>query len=83
MDRAHSSVNSLLEQAACIVRRKKKAAGTLESTESYKREQIEELISFAQSNNLWISLSELNIEFLSKGGEILWQCSLSHDWLRI
>ena len=69
MDRAYSPIDSLLEQAACIVRRKKEATGALEPTESYKRGQIEELISFASSNNLWISLSELNIEFLSKGGE--------------
>ena len=66
MDRAHSPVDSLLEQAACIVRRKKETTGTLEPTESYKRGQIEELISFANLNGLWISLSELN---LSKGGE--------------
>ena len=69
MDRAYPPINSLLEQAASIIRRKKEAAGTLEPTESYKRGQIEELISFANSNNLWISFSELNIEFLSKGGE--------------
>ena len=69
MDRAYPPINSLLEQAASIIRRKKEATGTLEPTESYKRGQIEELISFANSNNLWISLSELNIEFLSKGGE--------------
>lgn len=69
MDRAYPPINSLLEQAAGIIRRKKEAAGTLEPTESYKRGQIEGLISFATSNNLWISLSELNVEFLSKGGE--------------
>ena len=69
MDRAYPPINSLLEQAASIIRRKKEAAGTLEPTESYKRGQIEELISFANSNNLWISFSELNIEFLSKGRE--------------
>lgn len=69
MDRAHSPINSLLEQAACIVRRKKEAARTLEPTESYKRGQIEELISFANSNDLWITVQELNVEFLSKGGE--------------
>ncbi|MCD8182736.1 MAG: hypothetical protein LUE99_06220 [Bacteroides sp.] len=69
MDRAYSSINSILEQAAHIVRRKKTAARTLEPTESYKREQTEELITFANSNNLWISLPELNVGFLSKGGE--------------
>lgn len=69
MDRAHSSVNSLLEQAACIVRRSKETAGTLESTESYKRGQIEELISFADSNGLWIDFNNLSVIYLDKGGE--------------
>lgn len=69
MDRTHSSINSILEQATHIVRRKKEATGTLEPTESYKRGQTEELIAFANSNNLWISLPKLNVEFLSKGGE--------------
>ena len=69
MDRTHSPINSILEQAAYIARRKKETAGTLEPTESYKRGQTTELIDFAKSNNLWISLSELNVEFLSKGGE--------------
>lgn len=58
-----------MEQAAGIVRRKKEAAGTFEPTKSYKRGQIEELIAFANSNNLWITLSKLNMTFLSKGGE--------------
>lgn len=69
MDRAHSSVNSLLEQAACIVRRGKETAGTLEPTESYKRGQIEELISFADSNGLWIDFNNLSVIYLDKGGE--------------
>ena len=69
MDRTHSPINSILEQAAYIARRKKETAGTLEPTESYKRGQTKELIDFAKSNNVWISLSELNVEFLSKGGE--------------
>ena len=69
MARTHSPINSILEQAAYIARRKKETAGTLEPTESYKRGQTIELIDFANSNNLWISLSELNVEFLSKGGE--------------
>ena len=69
MDRTHSPINSILEQAAYIARRKKETAGTLEPTESYKRGQTKELIDFAKSNNLWISLSELNVEFLSKDGE--------------
>ena len=49
--------------------RKKETTGTLEPTESYKRGQTKELIDFANSNNLWVSLSNLNVEFLSKGGE--------------
>lgn len=69
MDRTHSSINSILEQATHIVRRKKETTGTVEPTESYKRGQTEELIAFANSNNLWISLPKLNVEFLSKGGE--------------
>ena len=69
MDRTNSPINSILEQASYIVRRKKETTGTLEPTESYKRGQTKELINFANSNNLWISLSNLNVEFLSKGGE--------------
>ena len=69
MDRTYSPINSILEQAAYIARRKKETAGTLEPTESYKSGQTKKLIDFANSNNLWISLSELNVEFLSKGGE--------------
>ena len=69
MDRTNSPINSILEQATYIVRRKKETTGTLEPTESYKRGQTKELIDFANSNNLWISLSNLNVEFLSKGGE--------------
>lgn len=69
MDRTNSPINSILEQATHIVRRKKETTGTLEPTESYKRGQTKELIDFANSNNLWISLSNLNVEFLSKGGE--------------
>uniref|UniRef100_UPI004029434A putative polyvalent protein kinase domain-containing protein n=1 Tax=Phocaeicola sp. TaxID=2773926 RepID=UPI004029434A len=69
MDRTYSPINSLLEQAAHIVRSKKEATGTLEPTEGYKRRQTEELIKFATANNLWISLADLKVEFLSKGGE--------------
>ena len=69
MDRTNSPINSILEQATHIVRREKETTGTLEPTESYKRGQTKELIDFANSNNLWISLSNLNVEFLSKGGE--------------
>ena len=69
MDRAYSPINNLLEQAACIVRRSKETAGTLEPTESYKRGQIEELISFADSNGLWIDFNNLSVIYLDKGGE--------------
>lgn len=69
MDRANPPINSILEQAACIVRRSKEAAGTLEPTESYKRGQIEELISLANSNNLWIDFNNIRTTYLDKGGE--------------
>jgi hypothetical protein len=69
MDRTYPPINNLLEQAAHIVRSQKKAARTLEPTESYKRGETEELIKFANANGLWISLSDLKVEFLSKGGE--------------
>ena len=59
MDRAYSPINSILEQAASIIRRSKEAAGTLKPTESYKRGQIEELISFANSNDLWIDFNHI------------------------
>lgn len=69
MDRAYSPINSLLEQAACIVRRSKEAAGTFEPAESYKRGQIEELILFANSNDLWIDFNDIPTIYLDKGGE--------------
>lgn len=69
MDRAHSPIYNLLEQAACIARRSKEAAGETEPTESYKGEQIKELIKFANTNNLWIDLSHLNITYMDRGGE--------------
>lgn len=69
MDGTHSSVNSILEQAACIARRSKEATGEIEPTESYKRRQIKELIEFANNNNLWVDLSHLNITYMDKGGE--------------
>lgn len=69
MDRTHSSINSLLEQATCIARRSKEAAGETEPTEGYKREQTEELIKFANDNSLWIDLSHLNITYMDRGGE--------------
>ena len=69
MDRAYSPVDSLLEQAACIVRRSKEATGTLEPTEGYKRRQIKELISFANINELWIDFNNIPAIYLDKGGE--------------
>lgn len=69
MDRANSPFDSLLEQAACIVRRSKRTAGTFEPSESYKRRQTQELIAFANSNHLWIDFSDLPIIYLDKGGE--------------
>ena len=47
MDRTNSPINSILEQATHIVRRKKETTGTLKPTESYKRGQTKELIDFA------------------------------------
>lgn len=69
MDRTHSPINSILEQAACIVRRSKEAAGTLETTESYKRKQIKELIKFTNLNSLWVDLSDFDVTYMDKGGE--------------
>lgn len=69
MDRANPPINSILEQAACIVRRSKEAAGTLETTESYKRKQIKELIKFTNLNNLWVDLSDFDVTYMDKGGE--------------
>lgn len=69
MDRAHSSVNSLLEQTARIVRGSKETTGTLEPTESYKRRQIEELIAFADTYHFWINFTHLPVAYLAKGGE--------------
>lgn len=69
MDRAHTPIGSLMEQAACLVRRSKEAAGTPELAESYKRKQTEELIKFADANSLWIDFRSLPVIYLAKGGE--------------
>ena len=69
MDRANTPINSLLEQAACIIGRCKEAAGETEPTEGYKGRQTEELIKFANDNGLWIDLSHLNITYMDRGGE--------------
>ena len=49
MDRTYPPVDSLMEQAASIVRRKKEATGTLEPTEGYQNHQAKELIKFADT----------------------------------
>lgn len=69
MDRAHSPINSILEQAACITKRSKAATGNVEETEGYKRGQIKELKEFANSQNLWFELPHLDITYMDKGGE--------------
>lgn len=69
MDRANTPINSLLEQAACIIGRCKEAAGETEPTEDYKGRQTEEVIKFANDNGLWIDLSHLNITYMDRGGE--------------
>ena len=69
MDRAYPPINNLLEQAARITGRSKEATGEVEPTEGYKGRQIKELIVFANTNNLWIDLSHLNITYMDKGGE--------------
>lgn len=42
MDRKHSTVDRILEEAAYICRRCKEAAGDVEPAEGYKRRQAEE-----------------------------------------
>lgn len=70
MDGTYSPIDSILEQTASIVRRKKETAGALESAESYKGGQIKELISFANSNDLWIDFfNNTSVIYLDKGGE--------------
>lgn len=68
MDRTDKSIDSLLEQAACIVRRGKETTGNIEQTESYKRRQIEKLKHFANTYNLWFNLPS-DIVYMDKGGE--------------
>ena len=69
MDREHSQVNSLLAEAANLIRREKEAAGNVEPTEGYKRRQVEELKLFATQHDLWININSLSLSYLSKGGE--------------
>lgn len=69
MDREHSSINCILEQAAHIAQREKEAAGDIEPTEGYKRRQIDKLIELAHSHNYWIGIDSLSLSFLSRGGE--------------
>lgn len=56
MDREHSKVNSLLAEAANLIRREK-AAGNVEPAESFKRRQIEKLKQFATQHDLWININ--------------------------
>lgn len=69
MDREYSQVNSLLAEAANLIRREKETAGNVESTEGYKRRQVEKLKLFATQNDLWININSLPLSYLSKGGE--------------
>lgn len=69
MDRANTPINSLLEQAACIIGRSPETTRTAETAESCKGKQIERLISFANSNDLWIDFTTLSVMYLDKGGE--------------
>ena len=57
IERTRQSIASWSKQPISL-EEKKETAGTLEPTESYKRGQTKELIDFAKSNNLWISLSD-------------------------
>ena len=69
MDRENAPINCLLEQAASIIRRSKTTTGTFEPTEGDKRGQIEELISFADSQHLWFDFSNPKITYMDNGGE--------------
>ena len=63
MDRTNSPINSILEQAAHIVRRKKETTGTIEQTESYKRGQTKELIDFDQNDIKYIASSSVLLTY--------------------
>ena len=69
MDGTNMPICSLLEQAANVVRRKKRNNRNAWRNRSHKRGQIEALISFANENQLWFSCSEKNLCYFSKGGE--------------
>lgn len=51
MDREYSQVNSLLAEAANLIRREKEAAGNAGPTEGYKRRQVEKLKQFATQHD--------------------------------
>ena len=53
MDREHSTVNRILEEAAYLCRRCKETARDVKPAEGYKRRQVKELKQFATSHNLW------------------------------
>ena len=69
MDRKHSSVNRILEEAAYICGGCKEAAGDIEPTLGYKRRQVEKLKQFATANNLWLDYPNSTITYMAKGGE--------------
>lgn len=60
IERTRQSIASWSKQPISL-EEKKETAGTLEPTESYKRRQTKKLIDLANANNLWISLSVLNV----------------------
>ena len=57
MDREHFAINSLLAEAANLIRREKETAGDVEPAEGYKRGQFEKLKQFATCNDLWIGFA--------------------------
>lgn len=69
MDGTYPPIDSILEQAADIIRRCKEATGEIEPAEGFKREQVEELIDFANNNNLWFDISHISFTYMDKGGE--------------
>ena len=69
MDREHSTVNRILEEAAHLCRRCKEAAGDVRPAEGYKRRQVEKLKQFATSYNLWLDFPDSTITYMAKGGE--------------
>jgi hypothetical protein len=69
MDGTITPINDLMEQASALVRREKGTTASFEPAEGYKRRQIERLKSWSDTHELWVSLSELGVYFLERGGE--------------